>query len=702
MYYIISSLLNFLTSLGIGTLVFIKNRKSAVNKSFILFTASVSLWAFGYTFWQLSQDYGQALFWIRLAMVGSIAISPAFTDFIIHFVNASSRLRLFRLINWIIGIIIISFSYTGWFIQTVKPIYVFKFWPVPGFMFYIFHIFFILNSLICGWLVFSKLKSSTGITKVKETYILISSCIGFIGGMTNHFLWYGIIIPPFGNIGVAIGIIITAYAIVRYRFMDVRIAFTRAGIFTVVYILVLGIPFWLGFRLLGDGLWILPVSIMAVFATLGPLTYNYLRKRTENIILKEQRYYQEAITKLSKRMVDMRDIEELLKTITLTIADAVKIKFAAVYLKTEEYKSIQLKSCYPQEEKSRFPELIPLDDPLIGILNQRKKPLLGEETGSQNKIDPGLGLIIPCFGKDGFLGFIALGAKQNNQMYTNDDILSFENLSYSTSLAIENCTYWKEIEDRQRKARLQEMDTFSYSLAHEIDNPMTIVYNLARFQKEHFLKYITDSQERKDAEDACDIMMEGSGRVMSMVKAIRQFGQKVTGELEPLNLQEIIEGFSRLYSPELKANCVLFSKEMPDQPIYVKGVAAELQQVLMIFAKNAIHAMQSSQEKKLTLKVVRVNHSTVRIALSDTGYGVKGGNLQTIFAPFFTSKASTEGTGMGLHNAKGFILRHNGRIWAESEGENKGSTFIFELPVIVEGIKPENIKTEEGKTKWAF
>jgi signal transduction histidine kinase len=400
-------------------------------------------------------------------------------------------------------------------------------------------------------------------------------------------------------------------------------------------------------------------------------------------------------------MIDIRDIELLVKTINSTVVDAVKIKFSVIYLKQEEYSSFQLKSCYPQEAKSWFQELVSLDDSLIGILNQRKKPLLGEEIGSRNNIYSDLRLIIPCFGRDGLLGFIALGAKENDQMYTDDDILSFENLSYATSLAIENCTYWEEIEDRQRKARLQEMDTFSYSLAHEIDNPMTIVYNLARFQKEHFLKYITDPQERQDAEEACDIMMEGSGRVMSMVKAIRQFGQKVSGELEPLNLQEIIEGFSRLYSPELKANCVLFLKEISEEPIYVKGVAAELQQVLMIFAKNAIHAMQSSQVKKLTLKVTRINHSTVRIAVSDTGYGVKKGNLQAIFAPFFTSKASTEGTGMGLHNAKGFILRHNGRIWADSDGENRGSTFIVELPII-EGIKQGNIKKEESKTKWAF
>jgi signal transduction histidine kinase len=309
-------------------------------------------------------------------------------------------------------------------------------------------------------------------------------------------------------------------------------------------------------------------------------------------------------------------------------------------------------------------------------------------------------MLIPCFGKDGLLAIIILGAKPNHAMYTDDDILTFKRLSSITSLGIESCTYWKEIEDRHRKSRLQEMEDFSYSLAHEIDNPMTFVRNLARFLKDHFLKYITELEEQKEVEEMCNLIMEGSERVMGMVKAIRQFGQKTTGEFETLNLQETIEGFFKLYSPEMKANFVMHTKEMPEESIFVKGSAVELQQVLMIFAKNSIHAMKYSQEKKLAFKITRLNHTTVRVAVTDSGYGIKKENLHTIFEPFFTTKASTEGTGMGLHNAKGFIVRHNGRIWAESEGENKGATFIFELPIVLE-VKPEDFKKKE-KTNWAY
>jgi len=633
-------------------------------------------------------------------MLFVIFIPSTFTHFILTFLKVDYGKRI-NVCNYLISLFLGLTVYTRLFARDIGPFLVFPYWLKPRFPFFIHSIHFFTNIIYSHFLMLRAIKYYSGILKNQVLYIFIGPAIGFSAGAINYLTWYRVPIPPFLNFLVSISVVFVSYAIIKYRLMDIRVALTRAGVFIAVYLLVLGIPFWIGFKYLGQGPWILPVSIMAVFATAGPFIYIFLQRRAEDALLKERRRYQETINNLSETMIEIRDIEKLLPTITSTVGEAVKIKFAMIFLKQDEYKSFQLKSCYPKEAKSRCQELIPLDDALISILNQRRKPLLSEEIGHQDKINLDSGVLIPCFGKEGLRAILVLGAKANNQMYTPDDLLVFETLSYNTSFAIENCTFWKEIEDRHRKARLQEMDAFSYSLAHEIDNPMTFVCNLARFLKEHFLKYITDPEERKEVEEMCNIIMEGSERVMGMVKAIRQFGQKTTGELEPLNLQEVIEGFFKLYSPELKANFIIFSKEMPDEIIYVKGVAAELQQVLMIFAKNAIHAMMYSQEKKIYLKVIKVNQSTVRIAVSDTGYGIKKENLHTIFEPFFTSKASTEGTGMGLHNAKGFVLRHQGRIWAESEGEGKGATFIFELPIL-QDVKPEDFKKKDSKTDWAY
>jgi signal transduction histidine kinase len=69
--------------------------------------------------------------------------------------------------------------------------------------------------------------------------------------------------------------------------------------------------------------------------------------------------------------------------------------------------------------------------------------------------------------------------------------------------------------------------------------------------------------------------------------------------------------------------------------------------------------------------------------ISDNGYGIKKepGFIESIFVDYVTTKASTEGSGMGLSRVRKIIQMHKGRIWAESEGKEKGARFIVELPI---------------------
>ena len=75
----------------------------------------------------------------------------------------------------------------------------------------------------------------------------------------------------------------------------------------------------------------------------------------------------------------------------------------------------------------------------------------------------------------------------------------------------------------------------------------------------------------------------------------------------------------------------------------------------------------------------------IKITVTDDGIGIKPADLERIFNPFEQADGSTskiyQGTGLGLSLTKRLVELHNGRIWAESQGEGKGSTFSFILPV---------------------
>jgi signal transduction histidine kinase len=539
------------------------------------------------------------------------------------------------------------------------------------------------------------IKKETGDFRNQILYVFIGTAIGYLSGVTNFFCWYRINIPPFLNIFVSVYVIMVAIAVLKYRLMDINIAIVRILIFTFVYAIILGVPFWLGYSLLGNGIWWRILLFGMSLASAGPFIYSYLRRRAENILRAEERRYQRALRELSKTMTRFRDLDKLLQAIDLTVVEQVRVSFAGIYLKDEEYRSYKCKHCFPQKERGRFPEFIPLGSNLIKNLFEHKRPLLSDEVGSQDKINFDLGLVVPCFIEDNLLGFLIMGAKPNNQMYTPDDLIVFETLSYSTALAIENSQFWKEIEDRQRKARLQEMDTYSYSLAHEIDNPMYIIIGQAQILQKALLKELNLPEDKqKDLESSLNFILESAWRVSGMVKAIRDFGSPATGEFKPLKVEDVVESFAKLYFPQFKNAGVTFAKELPAQALYIRGEKPELMQVLVILANNSLHAMKYSQTKQITLSVEPSNQDAVKILFKDTGSGIKKDLLPVIFAPFTTTKASSEGTGMGLYNAQKIIIRHKGKIWAESEGENKGTTFFIELPVAA-GITPEEFKNED-------
>lgn len=692
--YAIPPLITDLILIGIGLFVFLKNRHSKLNILFSLFSFSMAFWLFGYTNMYLTKDAVVALKWARLGFVGIIFIPILAYHFIISFLNLKRRFVLPLI--YLLSIPSLILSQTNYIYSGIKE-HFWGYYPTAGKIYILFLLMFGILFTRGVLLLLIHLKKERGIKREQIKYVSLAFGLGTLG-LVDYLIKYPIFnVYPFGYVCALLFTGIIALAIVRYHLMNITIFALRGVIFSIVYGALLALPMFTVFasRFALDKI---SIGIYALVASAAPFIYLFLRKRAEDLILKEQRHYQSILHGLSKTMIRIKDLEALLRLVVLTMVDIVKVSFAAIYLKEEEYNSYQLKNYHPKDAKERFQEFIPLDYSLINLLTQKKKPLFSEEVAYQDKINLDSGLIIPYVIEDSLLGFLVLGAKPKAQMYTSDDILVFETLSYSTSLAIENCIFWKEIEDRQRKARLQEMDTYSYSLAHEIDNPMQVILGQIEYIRDNLLQYLPE-EKRKETSGAIDFILEARGRASGMVKAIREFGSPTTGELKPLKVQDVVESFAKLYLPQFKSNRVYFEKHYPDKAIYIKGEKPELMQILVIFANNAVHACLGTKEneKKITLRVETSSHDKVKISLKDNGYGIKKELLPVIFSSFTTTKASTEGTGMGLYNAVKIAEKHKGKIWAESEGEGKGATFFIELPVAKDVTEEDAKKEDKGK-----
>jgi signal transduction histidine kinase len=641
-------------------------------------------------------------------MAGAIFIPSSFLHFCVTLIDERKKYLNVVIFWYFVSLFFLVLDFFPIYIPDVRPRMIFPYWPTAGPAYTPFLAMFIGVTIYSHILLFKHYRKLSGVKRNQIKYVFLGTAIGFIGGSTNYPLWYDINILPIGNAFVTIYVVTIAYSIIKYRLMDIKTAIIRAAIFTFVYILVLGIPFglaewyrpWL-ISIFDQNWFRLPMFVLLGLATLGPFIYLYLQRRAENALLKDQRRYQTALTELSERMTRIRDIDKLLEDIVSTIT-TVKVSFIAIYLKDEEYRSFKLKAHHPKDLKSSLQEMISIDDPIISLLSKEKRPLLSEEIGPLKNLGPNSGLILPCFIKEDLLCFIVLGTKPNNQIYTQDDIMVFEMLSYSTALAIENSIFWEEIQKRQREERIEEMDIYAYSLAHEIQNPMQIIRGTYYRLKENLEKPELTEEKKKSLLNSLKFMFEATQRVIDMVEAIRSFGSKTSGELIPLEIKDIVDSFIILKTAEFKAEKVIVTKEIPSEPIFILGVKNEIITIMINFMKNAIQAMELSKEKKIDIKVTTINSDFVRISFTDTGHGVPKEKINIIFAPLVTTKASSVGTGMGLYNAVKLAKYNKGKVWAESEGKGKGATFILEMPIAKDIKKEDLLKKEDPRSNWKF
>ncbi|MCG2726430.1 MAG: hypothetical protein L6420_09325, partial [Elusimicrobia bacterium] len=236
-YYIISSFINTFVSLFIGLFVFYKNPKAKINKSFFFWCLAVVLWSGSYFIWQLHQspgDEASALFWSRALMLGAIWVPVAYFRLVCIFLSIEKSKRNLIKLFYAISFLFTVLLFTPLMVRSVEPEMVFRYWPKPGAAYAPFLCVFLWICSYAVYLSFVALKKADTLKRAQIKYMLIGIAISIIGASTNYLLWYDIPIKPYGNIFASIYVITTAYAIIRYRLMDVGFIIKRSTIFSVM------------------------------------------------------------------------------------------------------------------------------------------------------------------------------------------------------------------------------------------------------------------------------------------------------------------------------------------------------------------------------------------------------------------------------------------------------------------------------------
>src|SRR4030095_14083230 len=175
----------------------------------------------------------------------------------------------------------------------------------------------------------------------------------------------------------------------------------------------------------------------------------------------------------------------------------------------------------------------------------------------------------------------------------------------------------------------------------------------------------------------------------AIVKGMLQHSRTSAGIKEPTDINKLADEYLRLAYHGLRAKDKSFSAEIKtdfDNSIgKVNIVSQDIGRVLLNLINNAFYAVNERRKQNLngyepTVSVSTTKYSgKVEIKVKDNGAGIPQKELDKIFQPFFTTKPTGQGTGLGLSLSYDIVKAHGGEIKVNTK-ENQGTEFIVQLP----------------------
>lgn len=704
-----------LLCLSFGFFVLFRNKKRRLNRLFFSLCFSVFIWAFGYSLMYNTKDsYPQALFWARLGYLGVVFI-PVFTyHYIITFLDLK-RSPLLIISVYLLGVIFLLVSRTNLFLHSGFT-YFWGYYPKAGPLYIYFVLFFALIFIRVVTLLFFALKSkkptlpAVQINRIK--YVLFGFAIATTS-LVDYIPNYKIEIYPWAYLSALGWLICMGWASFRYRLMDINVVITRAGIFAVVYSLVVGIPFYIGFRIKS---WFIPTISMFFLATLGPLIYTKLRRRAEDRILAQQKKYQNTLIETSKGMTLIKELDKLLNLITRTMTKTVNVNHSHIYLQNTKSSSYRLKTkkSWKGEDYSVLEE-IPDTNPLIKHLKEYKKILLYDELSAlkdreiltKQMKNIGADIIIPCFIQDNLISLLAMGKKASGDMFTEDDLGVFQLLANQAALAIENTQFFeKEKTLLAEKSRREALADMAPGVAHQFNNRLAAIVaaadsRMALNELEDINKLDLEKLKQiiKESQKSFDIIGKEAIRGKDIANAILKKGRAkltytktdlvpiIQSAVDLVKVSRTTADLEGIPEPEI----ILNKEENLPQLTLSESLIQDIFYNLIDNSRDAIilKAKYIKENKttpdttlykgKITIKVYKKDNNVI-VAVYDNGIGMDDMTKARLFVPYFTTKATAlKGTGLGLWVIRSFIEDHKGKIQIESTYK-KGTTFIITFP----------------------
>ncbi|MEK9176907.1 MAG: ATP-binding protein [Patescibacteria group bacterium] len=235
--------------------------------------------------------------------------------------------------------------------------------------------------------------------------------------------------------------------------------------------------------------------------------------------------------------------------------------------------------------------------------------------------------------------------------------------------------------------RLKELDKlksqFLSIASHDLRAPLTTIRN--------FMSLLLDGTYGKlpvSAEEGMHRVFDTATEMSKSVDNYLNISRIEQGSMEydfaPTDVAKLLSETAAAFKPEAEKKGLAFSFA-PSSKSGAATVNADIAKLREVFSLLIDNAIKYTPKGSITISVER-KEKLVRIAVEDTGVGIKPETMPKLFKMFSTDENSrrvnVNSSGVGLYVVKAHIEAHKGKVWAESEGEGKGSAFVVELPIL--------------------
>ncbi len=225
-----------------------------------------------------------------------------------------------------------------------------------------------------------------------------------------------------------------------------------------------------------------------------------------------------------------------------------------------------------------------------------------------------------------------------------------------------------------QSSKLAALGEMSAAVSHELNQPLAAMKTYLAGAR--LLLQRKRPDEALSSFQRVDDLIERMG---SITKQLKSYARKGGDAFEPIDVRDAFSSALSMMEPQLKGREVQISHSMPREPVMVQADRVRLEQVIINLLRNAIDATKSAVDP--SVHVIVSAGETATLTVRDNGIGIE--DLDSLFEPFYTTKAPGDGTGLGLAISSGIVNDFGGRLTARNAAVG-GAVFEMKLPILKE------------------